>query len=273
MNSTTAPLASGDDHPWTTTAPPAATATQTAGTPPGWYADPQGAMRWWDGAAWTVHVAPGSATSVTRTATILSVDEVPAAVATATPATRMSRRPQVPAMPQLSRRTWVVAGGVLCVLVLLAGYLLFGRAGDDAGPVTAPVAVAAAQKAAAVNLHQADVPPTLKVVPAPKGTALTGPGSTSLAWCGARFVSEGHRLARSNVIVTDAKGNQTGAQQESVVYASTTWAATAMVEWRRAMSGCSTKVFRIYPGMGPHRSASCRCRRRPRRRYRRRTTS
>ncbi|HEV2888934.1 MAG TPA: DUF2510 domain-containing protein [Frankiaceae bacterium] len=33
---------------------PAAAAT----TPPGWYADPAGgpALRWWDGAAWTVHV-------------------------------------------------------------------------------------------------------------------------------------------------------------------------------------------------------------------------
>jgi hypothetical protein len=26
-------------------------------TPPGWYDDAHGAMRWWDGAAWTEHVA------------------------------------------------------------------------------------------------------------------------------------------------------------------------------------------------------------------------
>lgn len=32
----------------------------TSGAPPGWYADPQrpGMLRWWDGSAWTEHMAP-----------------------------------------------------------------------------------------------------------------------------------------------------------------------------------------------------------------------
>ena len=32
--------------------------SDTMGTPPGWYADNQGGMRWWDGSAWTDHVQP-----------------------------------------------------------------------------------------------------------------------------------------------------------------------------------------------------------------------
>jgi hypothetical protein len=239
-----------DDGTASTTATQAT--AQNHGTPPGWYADPQGAMRWWDGAAWTAHVAPGSASSVIRTATILSTESAaqPGAVAAQRPVAGSGRLANLPALPQLSRRAWIVAGSVVGVLVLLAGYLLFGRGGEDAGQVTGTPSLTPTQKAAEVNLHQGDVPPTLKVVPAPKATALTGAGSTSLSLCGGHFVSEGHRVARSNVMVTDTKGNPTGVQQESIVYAGPTWAATALAEWRKAAAGCSTKAFRVYPELG-----------------------
>ena len=35
--------------------------TPSGAPPQGWYPDPQGTTRWWDGSAWTAHVAPASA--------------------------------------------------------------------------------------------------------------------------------------------------------------------------------------------------------------------
>jgi len=59
---------------------------------PGWYTDPTGEVRWWDGAAWTAHTAPHPAGSTA------SLPPKPAAPAPAAPAAPMP--PQAPLAPQ-----------------------------------------------------------------------------------------------------------------------------------------------------------------------------
>jgi hypothetical protein len=73
-------------------------------TPPGWYDDGHGAMRWWDGTRWTEHVAE------------------PGAMAGQGPATA----PAVPPGPAKSRLwiVWVVLGVVVLAIIILAATLV-----------------------------------------------------------------------------------------------------------------------------------------------------
>ena len=225
---------------------------------PGWYSDPRGATRWWNGRQWTDKVAPrGLADGPTspRTATVLAPEgafaDAPGPVASALePVTSAIERwkPRI----RIDRRVWLARGCVVVIVVLLGGYVLFGR-GDVAVPPPSPVqftALTAPQKAAAIALTGADLPPTLSAMPVAHGTALTGPGSTSLSLCGAKFTSETHRLARRNVFFEDFQGNVTGAQEETTVYAGQAWAVRAMTEWRRAAAGCNQHAFKVYAEAG-----------------------
>jgi hypothetical protein len=226
---------------------------------PGWYTDPRGTTRWWNGRVWTDKVAQGGLTdgpTTARTATVLapagSFDDEPGPVASALePVTSAIERwrPVV----RIDRRTWLARGCVAVIVALLAGYLLFGHGGVAPAPPTDDTgftAQTASQKVASISLTSADLPPTLRAAPVPHGTAMTGPGSTSMGLCGARFTSEAHRLARRDVSFADFQGNVTGAQEETTVYAGSAWAAKAMAEWRKAAAGCNQKVFKVYAETG-----------------------
>ncbi len=229
-----------------------ATAGGTAGgTPAGWYPDPQGAMRWWDGSAWTSHVTAGAATSVSRTATILSTpgpDLPPGATGSRLP--RLPRLDSLPTPPQLSRRTWVVVGAVAAVLVLLAGYLLFGRGGDDASSLSGPVVhtVPPQQLVRQVAFTDADLKGGLRTSMPKGGDQVKGQVTFDL--CGYRYKSEAHRVARRQVLVLDAERRFTGMSNEVVVYDSVASATRALTELRTALAHCPHTYVR--DAVAPH---------------------
>jgi hypothetical protein len=216
----------------------------TPGTPAGWYPDPQGAMRWWDGTAWTTHVAAGSGSSVTRTATILST-RAPELDASSS---RLPRLPQLPrlGLPQLGRRTWVVIGAVVAVLALLAGYLLFGRGGGDtdaAASVPVVHALTPQQIVQRTVVTTADLKGGLVTSMIAGGDKVAG--QVTLSGCGYRFTSEAHRVARRQVNVLSAQRQMTGLSNEVVAYDSAASAALAVKEFRSAVSHCPTSYVEM----------------------------
>lgn len=119
-------------------------------TPPGWYDDGRGALRWWDGAAWSEHVAePGNVTTDADDAlppelAELGTDETSGGAFAAATA------------PQKSRLwiLWVVLGVVLLGIVIAAAVaipLLFLSLASRAGGAVAPQG--AAQEAAVEAVH------------------------------------------------------------------------------------------------------------------------
>jgi hypothetical protein len=127
----------------------------------------------------------------------------------------------------------------LGVLVLLAGYLLFGRGGDDSAAQNAgPVAhtLSPQQVVRQVVLTDADLKGGLHA------TLITGgdqvKGQVTFDLCGYRYTSEAHRVARRQVGIVDAKRQFTGASNEVVVYDSVASATTALAELRTAFAHC-----------------------------------
>ena len=125
------------------------------------------------------------------------------------PASAESPGGRLAGLGSLSRRTWIIVGVVVALLALLAGYMLFGRGGDDA--VDAGT-VAAAHKTATppativttVAMTNKDLTNGYKAVLVPGGAAVKG--QVTLDLCGYRFTSESHRVARRQVGVVNAKG-------------------------------------------------------------------
>jgi Protein of unknown function (DUF2510) len=229
-----------DDGTAGTTA--AQAATQTTGTPAGWYPDPQGAMRWWDGAAWTAHVHAGSATSVIRTATILSTEAPPQPSSNPVASRVAGVGAALQNLPQLSRRAWLVVGAVGAVLLLLAGFVLFGR-GDDtptAGPVVTPTTPQDVVKQVALSTH--DLKNGLRVSVPRDGNQVTHNGDLL---CGRANASQAHEVARRDVTVVTATGQPTGLENEVVAYDSAATAHAAMVELRAVLSACPHTYVRL----------------------------
>lgn len=123
-------------------------------TPPGWYDDGRGALRWWDGAQWTEHVATPDPEPATDAAAAAPVEvppyvEAPPAgypgaggggVFTAATAEKKSKLWIV----------WVVVGVVLLLFIVLAavliplGLVMFGKAASTQGSTADETAAVAA---------------------------------------------------------------------------------------------------------------------------------
>jgi len=140
---------------------------------PGWYDDGHGALRWWDGARWTEHVAAPDPEPATGSAPEPEgIDALPPELAGSEPATPLvppyAASPGYPGdaapsgmftaatQPQKSKTwIWVVAGVALLVVVVAAAILipvlLLGAAvSGNSSSSSAPVAPTSADEDAAV---------------------------------------------------------------------------------------------------------------------------
>ena len=92
-------------------------------TPPGWYDDGNGAMRWWDGGQWTEHVAVPATDDVDDTAPAPLAPAAPVETAwmpaTDAPAETAFTQPAQPAKSKLWI-VWVVLGVVVLATVIAA---------------------------------------------------------------------------------------------------------------------------------------------------------
>ncbi len=240
------------------TTPPAGSPASSPAA--GWYRDPQGATRWWDGSGWTSQVAPAGPAADTppqRSATVLAEADPAAPVQDRPPGAR--RNPlaslsalasgslgRVGSLGSFSRRTWLVVGAVVVVVALAAGYLLFGRGSDPDVPAAAPVLTPSAA-VAHVALTTADLKGGLKTVVIKGGGQVKG--QITFANCGYRFTSESHRVARRQVNIVSAAGDQTGVSNEVVVYDSAASAAKALAEVRAAAAHCPNRYV-VDPARG-----------------------
>ena len=244
----------------------------------GWYRDPQGATRWWDGSGWTSQVAPAGPAAETppqRTSTVLAEADPAVPVQERPPGARWNPLASFSAfvsgslsrvgslgragspgragslgrlgsLGSLSRRTWLVVGAVVLVVALAAGYLLFGRGSDSDVPAAAPVLTPSAT-VAQVTLTTADLRGGLKTVLIRGGGQVKG--QITFASCGYRFTSESHRVARRQVNIVSAAGDQTGVSNEVVVYDSAASAAKALAEVRTAAAHCPNRYV-VDPARG-----------------------
>jgi len=122
--------------------------------PAGWYGQPDGSQRYWDGAAWTEHISPAAALPGDSTASADATPPVDAAESTSTPdagdgtsGTPTAPVPGVPAVPAEaaaigeSTRPWwkkkrfVIPGAIVLLLILISA---LGGSSDESDAVIAP---------------------------------------------------------------------------------------------------------------------------------------
>lgn len=110
----------------------------TGPTPqPGWYPDPDGApgtVRWWDGGAWsdvTTPAGPGVAVGAMPSDRVAAPPLPPAEILTGDGAGHGDE-------PGGRRTPWVLAAGVIALVLVVVAAVLLGRPGDRTVDATAP---------------------------------------------------------------------------------------------------------------------------------------
>jgi hypothetical protein len=151
-------------------------------TSPGWYDDGHGAIRWWDGTAWTEHVAPRpadhpvpsptAATAPPPAEASIPMEPVPSSLKTGEPAAPPDPPHSVPIQPAEPRRSvvwvvWVGLGviliGVVVAIALLTPVVLAGFAVPSAPPPT-PSSIPSSDESADDTLSAADRQAAIEIV-------------------------------------------------------------------------------------------------------------
>lgn len=106
-------------------------------------------------------------------------------------------------------------------------------------PTTA--SLSPAQTLAAVELTKKDLNAGFLVKPTKNGDVVDG--QVTLDNCGYAFTTESHRVARVQLGVFTTKNEDTGIENEVVVYDSPAQATLALVQWRASFKRCHKGVY------------------------------
>jgi outer membrane biosynthesis protein TonB len=90
-------------------------------TPPGWYRDAQGAMRWWDGQGWTEQVQNGSAPGPAESQQVSGPATIPAQLGATQPQPPVTKAPASDRPWFKKKRWWAVGAFVVLISVAASG--------------------------------------------------------------------------------------------------------------------------------------------------------
>jgi hypothetical protein len=153
-------------------------------------------------------------------------------------------------MTSTSVRRATRASSALALLVLSLSVTGCGSSGE--APVATPGATGTTAKAAVkkpapaklvkqVTLRNSDFKPGLKVKLSPGGDKVAG--QITLNNCGDTFSTESHRVARRQIDLVSAKGEESGISNEVVAYDRPEQAAKALKQYRKSVVGCRKNVY------------------------------
>jgi len=135
-------------------------------TPAGWYPQPDGTQRYWDGTSWTEHVAPGA--GLGHGPAQVGPADGPSGTATFASSQAPTSAETLPSSPRpwFKKKRYVVPGGLLTAFVLIGA---LGGGGDDASnPSTAlEASVSASPSPASPVAPETTAPATEEPTPEP----------------------------------------------------------------------------------------------------------